>query len=74
MARSAVTGTIRLVVVTIWGFHEAVTDILRGSNLITLPKKNRLLNNVINGFIGDMDNDSTSSLGDFYEQRYDLAI
>jgi len=55
---------------TLWGFHEAVTDILRGSNLITLPKKNRLLNNAINGFIGDMDNDSSSPLGDFYEQRH----
>ena len=54
---------------TLWGFHEAVTDILRGSNLITLPKKNRLLNNAINDFIGDMDNDSTTPLGDFYEQR-----
>ena len=54
---------------SLWGFHEATTDVLRGSNLMNLPKKNRLLNNVINGFIGDMDIEGPSSLGDFYESR-----
>lgn len=54
---------------TLWGFHEAVTEILRGSNLITLPNKNRMLNNIINEFICDMDGDGSSPLGDFFEQR-----
>jgi hypothetical protein len=55
---------------TLWGFHETVTDVLRGSNLITLPKKNRQLNNAINGFICDLEREAPSPLGDFYEQRY----
>jgi len=54
---------------TLWGFHEAVTDVLRGSNLLTLPKKNKLLNHIINGFIGDTEREGPSPLGDFYEQR-----
>jgi hypothetical protein len=55
---------------TLWGFHETVTNVLKDSSMLTLPKKNRLLNNVINGFIGDMDIEGPSPLGDFYEQRY----
>lgn len=54
---------------TLWGFHEAVTDVLRGSNLLALPKKNRLLNNVINGFVGGIGIEGPSTLGDFFEQR-----
>ena len=29
---------------SLWGFHEAATEILKGSNLLTLPKKNKALN------------------------------
>ena len=54
---------------TLWGFHEAATDVLRGSNLITLPKKNKTLNNILNQYIEDGYADRPSPLGDFYEQR-----
>lgn len=54
---------------TLWGFHEAATDVLRGTNLMNLPKKNQVLNQVINNFICPEDGRMTSPLGDFYEQR-----
>lgn len=54
---------------TLWGFHEATTDVLRGTNLMSLPKKNQVLNEVINNFIYPVDGSGTSPLGDFYEQR-----
>lgn len=54
---------------TLWGFHEATTDVLRGTNLMSLPKKNQVLNQVINNFIYPEDGYGTSPLGDFYEQR-----
>lgn len=53
---------------TIWGFHEAATDVLRDANLLTLPKKNRVLNNILNQHISSFDN-APSPLGDFYERR-----
>lgn len=55
---------------SLWGFHEAVTDILKGSNLLTLPKKNKLLNGIIDGYIESLDSAKTSPLGDFYENRF----
>jgi len=54
---------------TLWGFHETVTDMLRDSNLITLPKKNRMLNDILDGHIEASRTDQPSSLGDFYESR-----
>jgi hypothetical protein len=55
---------------TLWGFHETATNVLKDANLLTLPKKNKLLNHIINGFIGDTEREGPSPLGDFYEQRY----
>ena len=54
---------------TLWGFHEAATDVLRGSNLLSLPKKNKALNNILNQHIEDGYAEKLSLLGDFYEQR-----
>jgi len=54
---------------TLWGFHEAVTDTLKGSNLLSLPKKNKALNNILNQHIENRYADRPSQLGDFYEQR-----
>jgi len=55
---------------SLWGFHEAVTDLLKGSNLLTLPKKNKALNQVINSYIDFLDSaNDRSALGNFYENR-----
>ncbi len=54
---------------TLWGFHEAVTDTLKSSNLLSLPKKNKTLNNILNQHIENRYADMPSLLGDFYEQR-----
>lgn len=55
---------------TLWGFHEAVTDVLKGSNPMILPKKNGLLNGVIDAYIDALASPIASShLGDFYEKR-----
>jgi hypothetical protein len=54
---------------SLWGFHEAATDVLRGSNLLTMPKKNKALNQVIDNYIDSLDSAGSSSLGDFYQQR-----
>jgi hypothetical protein len=53
---------------TLWGFHEAATDVLREANLLSLPKKNQVLNNILNQHISSFDS-VPSSLGDFYEHR-----
>ena len=53
----------------LWGFHEAATDVLKGSNLLTLPQKNKLLNGVINSYIDSLDSAIPSTLGDFYQKR-----
>jgi hypothetical protein len=58
---------------TLWGFHETVTNVLKDSNLLTLPKKNRLLNAILNQHIEDIHAELPSSLGDFYEDRARLA-
>jgi len=54
---------------TLWGFHESVTDVLRDNNLLTLPKKNKMLNGVLDTYMDSVDADSPSWMGDFYEQR-----
>ena len=55
---------------SLFNLHESATEILRESNLMTLPQKNKILNHVINNYIGSLSaaND-VSSLGDFYQQR-----
>ena len=54
---------------TLWGFHEAVTQVLKEANLLTLPKKNRILNAILNQHIEGLHEELPSSLGDFYERR-----
>lgn len=58
---------------TLWGFHETTTNVLKDANLLTLPKKNRLLNAILNQHIEDMQAELSSSLGDFYENRARLS-
>jgi len=54
----------------LWSFHESATEVLRESNLMTLPQKNKLLNKVIDDYIGSLSSaNDISSLGDFYQQR-----
>lgn len=55
---------------TLWSFHESATEVLRESNLMTLPGKNKLLNQAIDNYIASLSvaND-VSSLGDFFQQR-----
>ena len=55
---------------SLWSFHETATEVLRESNLMTLPQKNKLLIQAINSYIGSLTaaND-ISMLGDFYQQR-----
>lgn len=55
---------------TLWGFHETVTDVLRNSNLLTLPKKNRILNGVLDTYTDSRDIEPPSPLADFYEKRH----
>ncbi len=59
---------------TLWGFHETVTDVLRDNNLLTLPKKNKMLNGVLDTFMDAGHIESASSLGEFYERRHLLAL
>ncbi len=54
---------------SLYGFHEAATDVLKGSNLLTMPKKNKALNNILNGYIDSLDSAGSSYLGNFYESR-----
>jgi len=54
---------------TLWGLHEATTEVLKDTNLLTLPKKNKALNTVLNQYIESIDADQPSPLGDFYERR-----
>ena len=58
---------------SIWGFHETVTDILRESNLMLLPKKNLILNGIINQYIDLLKTVMSNPLGDFYQQRCCLS-
>ena len=54
---------------TLWGLHEATTEVLKDTNLLTLPKKNKTLNTILNQYIDGINADQPSPLGDFYEQR-----
>ena len=53
---------------SLFSFHECCTNVLRGSNLLVLPKRNKILNNVIEDYIS-RGGEKISSLGDFYENR-----
>ena len=55
---------------SLWGYHESVTHILRESNLMLLPKKNLILNGIINQYIESLKTVMPNPLGDFYQQRY----
>ena len=59
---------------TLWGFHESVTNVLKDANLLSLPKKNRLLNAILNQHIEGMTAGLPSSLGNFYENRARLSL
>jgi hypothetical protein len=54
---------------SLWGFHESCTDVLKKCSLMTMPKKNKALNQVIDNYIDSLDSAGSSSLGDFYESR-----
>lgn len=54
---------------SLWGYHETVTDILRDSNLMHLPKKNLILNGIIDRYIDSLSVVSAHPLGNFFEQR-----
>ena len=54
---------------TLWGLHECCTDVLKKSNLLTLPKKNKLLNGIMVSYIESLNNAQYSPLGDFLENR-----
>jgi hypothetical protein len=54
---------------TLWGFHETVTDVLRDSNLLSLPKKNRMLNSVLDGYVQSRSIEPHSQLGEFFANR-----
>lgn len=54
---------------TLWGIHETATQVLKEANLLTLPKKNRLLNAILNQHIEGIYEELPSSLGSFYQQR-----
>jgi len=58
---------------TLWGFHETVTDVLRDNNLLTLPKKNKMLNGMLDTYKDAKSIAPPSSLADFYEQRHLLS-
>ena len=58
---------------TLWGFHETVTDVLRDSNLLSLPKKNRMLNGVLDTYMDSRCIEQPSPLAEFYERRHLLA-
>lgn len=57
------------------GFHEACTNVLRDTNLRVMPKRNLLLNGIINRYIrGPKEEQQVSALGDFFESRATSAI
>lgn len=58
---------------TLWGFHESVTDVLRDSNLMSLPKKNRMLNGVLGSYMESSYAVQPSPLAEFYESRHLLS-
>jgi len=58
---------------TLWGFHEVVTDVLRDSNRLNLPKKNKTLNGLLDSYMDASCIEPPSSLGEFYERRHQLS-
>ena len=58
---------------TLWGFHETVTDVLRDSNLMSLPKKNKMLNGVLDNYMDASYAVQSPPLAEFYESRHLLA-
>ena len=56
---------------TLYGVHGTVTSLLKESNLMTVPAKSKILNQLMNNYIYSLDsaNDRPSSIGDFYQQR-----
>lgn len=58
---------------TLWGFHETVTDVLRDNNLLSLPKKNKMLNGVLDTYMDATFVEPPSQLAEFYERRHLLS-
>lgn len=58
---------------TLWGFHETVTHMLRDNNLLTLPRKNRMLNGALDSYMDSRHIEHPSLLADFYERRHLLS-
>jgi hypothetical protein len=58
---------------TLWGFHETVTDVLRDNNLLTLPKKNKMLNGVLDTYLEARYLEAPAPLAEFYERRHLLS-
>ena len=56
------------------GFHEACTNVMRDTNLRVMPKRNLVLNNIINHYINRPKEQQVSALGDFFENRATSAI
>ena len=55
---------------TMFEFHEACTNILRGTNLQVMPRRNKILNGIIDNYIWRLDEvRNISPVGDFFEQR-----
>ena len=54
---------------TIFGLHESVTDVLRESNLLYLPKKSEILNQIVNQYIDNLGSANNHPLGEFYQRR-----
>jgi hypothetical protein len=54
---------------SLFGFHEACTNLLRDTNLRVMPKRNFILNGIINQYINCPKEQQVSALGDFYESR-----
>lgn len=55
---------------SLWGFHEAVTDILKGSSLLKLPQRNKDLNRILNSYIDAKESHRAfHPIGDFFQQR-----
>jgi hypothetical protein len=51
-------------------FHEACTNILRGTNLQVLPRRNKVLNRIIDDYVWRLEEArDISPLGDFLEHR-----
>lgn len=55
---------------SLFEFHECCTNVLRETNLQLLPKRNKALNDILDGYIDRFEEaKQVSPLGDFYENR-----